>query len=136
MATAEDVAHDFWSALCQHDRARALSLLADGAVFRPAGMAPARREEALDRFLAATGEHLGSPLDTIALYEDMVIVERVGRVAGDPPERQRVIVSLARVSEGRLTSWQDFFDPTACATAADEGRPRASAGGPRRVAAR
>jgi ketosteroid isomerase-like protein len=133
LATAEDVAHDFWSALCQHDRARALSLLADGAVFQPAGIAPANRDEALDRYLAATGEHLGSPLDTIALYEDMVIVERVGRVAGDPPASQRVIVSLVRMSEGRVTSWQDFFDPAAWA---EVQRPHRRGAEPKRVSVR
>lgn len=134
MATAEDVAHDFWSALCQHERARARALLAEGAVFHPAGIAaPDSGGEAIDRYLAATGEHLGSPLETIALYEDMVIVERVGRVAGDPPERQRVIVSLARVHQERVTSWQDFFDPTSWAEVDDA--PSARAIGARRASA-
>jgi hypothetical protein len=59
-----------------------------------------------------------------------VVVERV---AGDPPASQRVIVSLARVGEGRVTSWQDFFDPAAWA---EVERPRGRVGESKRATAR
>jgi limonene-1,2-epoxide hydrolase len=83
------------------------------------------------------GDAIDEPLETIALYEEMVIVERVGRVVGEPADRQRVIVSLARVHEDRITGWQDFFDPTTYADLGDT--PRTSARRPavsKRAAAR
>lgn len=137
MASAEDLANDFWSALCQHDVARAAALLADGAIFHLAGMGASSGREAVETYLAGMGDAIDEPLETIALYEEMVIVERVGRVVGEPADRQRVIVSLARVHEGRITGWQDFFDPTTYADLGDT--PRTSARRPavsKRAAAR
>lgn len=137
MASAEDLSNDFWSALREHDSDAAAALLADDAVCYLAGMAPSRGRDAVASYLAAMGEASDAPLETIALYEEMVIVERVGRVVGEPSDRRRVIVSLARVHEGRITGWQDFFDPTAYADLgeAPRTRPRRSAV-PKRAAAR
>jgi ketosteroid isomerase-like protein len=137
LASAEDLAHDFWSALCEHDIGRAAALLADSAVFHLAGMRPASGREAVASCLASLGEVIGSPLETIALYEEMAIVERVGRVAGEPADQLRVIVSLARVHDGRITGWQDFFDPAAYAdldASPDPGARRPAAS--KRAAAR
>ena len=119
MASAEDLANDFWSALCQHDIERAAALLADGAVFHLAGMHPAHGREAVESYLAAVGAEIDASLGPIARYEEMAIVERVGRVVGEPADRPRVIVSLTRVHDGRITGWQDFFDPTAYADRGD-----------------
>jgi len=113
------LANDFWSALCQQDSGRATSLLADGAVLHLAGMRPASGREVVDSYLGALGEDIDAPLETIARYEAMVIAERVGHVVGEPADRPRVIVSLARVHDGRITGWQDFFDPTAYADLTD-----------------
>jgi limonene-1,2-epoxide hydrolase len=136
LASAEALARDFWSALCQHDTTRAASFLADGALFHPAGMPPTRGVEAVARYLAATGAEIGWSLETIALYEDMVITERIGRVLGDPAGRQRVILSLVRVREGRITSWQDFCE-TASSALTSMPRSRAHTTTPaERVAAR
>jgi limonene-1,2-epoxide hydrolase len=109
--TAEDVARNFWSALRGNDVGRALSLMADDAVFHAAGLPPANGRAAVEMYLTATHDEHGSPLETIALYDGMLIAERIGHVVGEDPGRLRVIVSLARVSEGLITSWQDFFDP-------------------------
>ena len=131
MASAENLAHDFWSALRRHDIERAAALLADGAIFQPAGMRPATGREAVESYLAAMDEEIDPTLETIALYEEMIIVERIDRVAGDPAGRPRDIVSLARVRDGRITSWQDFFDPAVYAEFGES--PRA---GTKRAAAR
>lgn len=125
MASAEDLTNDFWSALREHDAEAAAALLADDAVFFLAGMDPSHGREAVTSYLAARREAIDEPLETIALYEEMVIVERVGRVVGEPSDRQRVIVSLARVHEGRITGWQDFFDPTAYADLGEAPSPTA-----------
>ena len=122
MASADHVAQAFWSALCWRDVQRARSLLADGAVFTPAGMRPAVGHEALGVYLLATGEKIGAHLKTIALYEDMLIAERVGRVVGEPAGQHQAILSLVRVQDGRITSWQDFFDPSAVVALADPPR--------------
>jgi limonene-1,2-epoxide hydrolase len=111
LASAEDLANNFWSALCHHDVGRAVSLLAADAVFHPAGLPPARADEAVETFLVAAGEELTSHLETIAVYQGMVITERIGRVVGEPTGRPRSIVSLARVNDSRITSWQDFVAP-------------------------
>jgi limonene-1,2-epoxide hydrolase len=137
LASAEALARDFWSALCHQDTTRAASLLAEGAVFQPAGMPPASGADGVARYVAATGREIGWSLDTVALYEDMVITERIGRVVGDPAGRQRVIVSLARVREGRITSWQDFCEATPSGEPAGVSRSGARvARAPERVAAR
>ena len=137
MAVAAELANDFWSALCHHDTERAAALLAEGALFHLAGMHPSSGREAVESYVAALGAEIDAPLETIALYAEMAIVERVGRVVGEPPDRQRVIVSLARVHEGRITGWQDFFDPTALADLADAPSPSARHGGAsKRAAAR
>ena len=102
MASAENLAHEFWSAVRQHDIERAAALLADDAIFQPAGMRPATGREAVASYLAAMDEEIDPTLETIALYEEMIIVERIDRVAGDPAGRPRDIVSLARVHEGRI----------------------------------
>lgn len=131
MASAENLAHDFWSALRQHDIERAAALLADDAVFQPAGMRPATGRKAVESYLAAMDEEIDPTLETIALYEEMIIVERIDRVPGDPAGLPRDIVTLARVHDGRIVSWQDFFDPAVYAELGDS--PRA---GSRRAAAR
>jgi limonene-1,2-epoxide hydrolase len=107
------VAHEFWSAVCLHDLGRADALLGEDAVFHPAGMPATRGGMALGIYLAATGEEIGSVLETVASYDDMVITERIGRVVGAPVGRQQRILSLVRVRDGRITHWEDFFEPLA-----------------------
>ena len=131
MASAENLAHEFWSAVRQHDIERAAALLADDAIFQPAGMRPATGREAVECYVAATDKAVDPALETIALYEEMIIVERTDRVPGDPAGLPRDIVSLARVHDGRIVSWQDFFDPAVYAEFGES--PRA---GSKRAAAR
>jgi limonene-1,2-epoxide hydrolase len=133
--TAEDVARNFWSALRGHDVGRALSLLADDAVFHAAGLPPANGRAAVEMYLTATHDELGSPLETIALYDGMLIAERIGHVVGEGPGQLRVIVSLARVNEGLITSWQDFFDPLSAELGlASRGHRYGGNGGAKRMA--
>jgi hypothetical protein len=40
-----------------------------------------------------------------------VISERIGRVPGEPTTRRRHILSVARVDDGRISSWQDIVYP-------------------------
>jgi limonene-1,2-epoxide hydrolase len=126
LASAERVAHEFWSAVCLRELGRAATLLGEEAVFHPAGMPPTRGGAALSVYLAATGDEVGSVLETIASYDDMVITERIGRVVGAPVGRQQRILSLVRVRDGRITHWQDFSEPAArreaAATAASFAR--------------
>lgn len=98
-------------------------------------MSPSRGVEAVARYLAATGDELGWSLETVALYEDMVITERIGRVMGDPAGRQRIILSLVRVRDGRITSWQDFYETASSAFSLPRAR-RQAASAPEHVAAR
>ncbi len=119
MASAEHVAQAFWLALCRHDLQRAGSLLADDAVFYLAGMAPLVGAQALHAPVLAIDDELCAHLKTVALYDDMLIAERVGPVASEPPERLQAIVSLIRVQGDRITSWQDFFDPRVSAAVID-----------------
>ena len=65
--TAEDVARNFWSALRGNDVGRAIALLADDAVFHAAGLPPANGRAAVEMYLTATHDELGSPLGTIAV---------------------------------------------------------------------
>lgn len=125
MASVEQMAQAFWSALRRHDVHRAGSLLADGAVFTPAGMRASSGEESLGAYLVATRDEIGAHLTTIASYDGMVIAERIGQVVGEPDRRRHVILSLIRVQDDRITSWQDFFDASAGAALADP--PRADA---------
>ena len=134
VTTAEDVARSFWSAMRGRDVGRAVELMADDAVFHAAGLPPATGRAALESYLTATRSELGSPLETIALYDGMLIGERIGHVVGETPGQCRVIVSLARVSEGRITSWQDFFDPMAAELGLASHGTR-YAGGAKRVGA-
>jgi limonene-1,2-epoxide hydrolase len=132
--TAEDVARNFWSALRGNDVGRALSLMASDAVFHAAGLPPANGRAAVEMYLTATHDEHGSPLETIALYDGMLIAERIGHVVGEDPGQLRVIVSLARVSEGLITSWQDFFDPMSVELGS-AARGHRYGGGGRRAAA-
>jgi len=111
LASAEAVAHDFWSALCKGDRERAISLLAEDAVFHPAGLPLASGGEAIETYLAEKDESITSVVETIARYDDMIILERVDPLVGDLSGRLRVILSLVRIEHGRITSWQDFVAP-------------------------
>jgi hypothetical protein len=88
----------------------------------------------VEMYLTATHDALGSPLEPIALYDGMLIAERIGHVVGEDPGQLRVIVSLARVSEGLITSWQDFFDPMSAELGMASRGQRYGGGGARRVA--
>jgi limonene-1,2-epoxide hydrolase len=132
--TAEDVARNFWLALRGQDVGRALSLMADDAVFHAAGLPPATGRAAVEMYLTATYDELGSPLETIALYDGMLIAERIGHVVGEARGQLRVIVSLARVSDGLITSWQDFFDPMSADLGMASRAQRYGGGGAKRMA--
>jgi limonene-1,2-epoxide hydrolase len=108
-----------------------VELMADDAVFHAAGLPPATGRAALEQYLTATRNELGSPLETVALYDGMLIGERIGHVVGEASGQRRVIVSLARVSEGRITSWQDFFDPMAAELGLAARTPRYADGAKR-----
>jgi limonene-1,2-epoxide hydrolase len=85
-------------------------------------MRPAIGNDALTAYLSSTTEEIGAHLETITTYEDMLITQRVGRVVGEPAEQPQVILSLVRVQDGRITSWQDFFEPSPIAALADPPR--------------
>jgi hypothetical protein len=111
-----------------------LSLLAGDAVFHAAGLPPAKGRAAVEMYRTATHDELGSPLETIALYDGMLIAERIGHVVGEAPGQLRVIVSLARVSGGLITSWQDFFDPMSAELGMASREQRYGGGGKRAAA--
>lgn len=110
MASAEHVAHAFWSALRRHDVHRAGALLAADTQLQLAGLPPARGDVALARYLAAGADVPGS-LRTVALYGDMVIAERIASLPGEVESEPHLILTVARVEGDRLTSWEDFVDP-------------------------
>jgi limonene-1,2-epoxide hydrolase len=113
LVSAEQMAQTFWFSLRRHDVGRAGALLAEDALFEPAGMPASRGKESLDAYLVATHDEIGAHLTTIAHYDDILITERIGRVVGEPARRRHVILSLIQVHGDRITSWQDFFDSAA-----------------------
>ncbi len=124
MASAEELARDFWRALCRRDVDRAGALLAENTRLHLAGMPPASGAAALETLRVDSGSE--SSLQTVARYRNMVITERIGRIPGERSVRRHHILSVACVDAGRITSWQDLVYPLG-AVSALRATPRAEA---------
>lgn len=111
MVPPEDVIRSFWSALGRRDVARARTFLAaEPDALRVAGIR-GRGGAGYGLGLAALMFTAGSPLQVLAVVGNRVVVERHAFVTGTMPRAHpHVILGLARVQDGRITSWEEYWD--------------------------